>query len=84
MKDKVLTSALGWNLLACFDGERVTLHVENASGQSSSLDCAVNEGEVYDHKKGHEVALKGPTMKLFERWFDQYDAFVDEAMSKPA
>lgn len=74
----IVANSMGWTLEACHDGERITLHVSNDFGHSASLACAVNEGEVAD-KRGNPVALKAPTMRLFERWEEQEDAFIAEA-----
>ena len=71
-----LANSMGWTLEACHDGERWSLHVSNDWGHSASLACASDTGEVSDPKKGCEVAIKAPTAKLFDRWMDQYDAFV--------
>lgn len=78
-KDVKLTTAMGWDLVASYDGENWTLHVENDWKQGASLTCAVNECEVYDARKGHEVPLKQATLSLFNQWHDQYDAFTRDA-----
>lgn len=78
MKDVTLTSAMGWTLSGAYDGENWTLHVSNAFDQGSSLDAAYDREEVYCERAKTEVPIKPATFKLFERWFSQYDAFIDE------
>jgi len=80
MTDITLTKAQGWTLSGSFDGERWSLHVENDFGQGSSLVAACNEQEVYCPRMSSTVTVRPQTMNLFDRWYYQYDAFVDEAV----
>jgi hypothetical protein len=82
MTDTPITSAQGWTLSGACDGENWTLHVSNDFGQGASLDAACDRGDVYCPRAATEIPLKDPTLKLFGRWFDQYDAFVDELKNK--
>jgi len=82
MTDIPITSAQGWTLSGACDGENWTLHVSNDFGQGASLDAAYDREEVYCPRAAREIPIKHPTFKLFERWFEQYDAFVDELTHK--
>jgi len=78
-KDTKLSTNQGWNLIACYNGENWCLHVENHVGQGASLDAAVNEHEVYCPRACREVGLKQSAIAIFDKWYDNYDHFCDEA-----